>query len=266
MLAFALAQVLAALAADYWQLMAARILLAWAAGLYVPNASALAGAVVAPHRRGTRAGDRDRRQRDRGRARRADRRADRARDRMAHDVRHRRHAGRAGDVGTAARPRPRGVGAGLGRERCASASPSFATARAGGVAGDRAWATGAYTVYTYLAAFLAHVAGIDGAQVGMVLFVWGVSAAVGGLFAGALTDRFGARAVIVAGLALLAIAFALVGERGICSRTAAARPRCSPRSSSGALRLGVLSRPAGAVAVASPASSSARSRSRSMHR
>src|SRR3982074_2312275 len=50
---FAIANVVAALATGYWMLMAARILLALAAGLYVPNANALAGAVVAPEKRGT---------------------------------------------------------------------------------------------------------------------------------------------------------------------------------------------------------------------
>ena len=50
MAAFALANFFASTATDFWQLLAARILLAAAAGLYVPNASALAGAIVAPER------------------------------------------------------------------------------------------------------------------------------------------------------------------------------------------------------------------------
>src|SRR5271169_6915519 len=53
MTAFALANFFASTATDFWQLLAARILLATAAGLYVPSASALAGAIVAPERRGT---------------------------------------------------------------------------------------------------------------------------------------------------------------------------------------------------------------------
>ena len=53
MTAFALANFVAAAAVNYWQLMAARLLLACAAGLYVPSASALAGVVVSPQRRGT---------------------------------------------------------------------------------------------------------------------------------------------------------------------------------------------------------------------
>jgi len=53
MAGFAAANVVAAVATSYWMLMAARILLALASGLYVPNANALAGAVVAPEKRGT---------------------------------------------------------------------------------------------------------------------------------------------------------------------------------------------------------------------
>jgi predicted MFS family arabinose efflux permease len=53
MTGFALANVVAAVAIDYWMLMFARVLLALAAGLYVPNANALAGMVVVPEKRGT---------------------------------------------------------------------------------------------------------------------------------------------------------------------------------------------------------------------
>src|SRR5271155_3249560 len=52
MTGFALANVFAFAAKDYWALMTARVLLALAAGLYVPNANALAGALVKPDRRG----------------------------------------------------------------------------------------------------------------------------------------------------------------------------------------------------------------------
>src|SRR5258708_5136181 len=53
MMSFALANFVAWSADSYGALMVARILLALAAGLYVPNANALAGALVAPGRRGT---------------------------------------------------------------------------------------------------------------------------------------------------------------------------------------------------------------------
>jgi predicted MFS family arabinose efflux permease len=53
MIGFALANVFVFAAKDYWAPMVARALLAVAAGLYVPNANALAGAVVRPERKGT---------------------------------------------------------------------------------------------------------------------------------------------------------------------------------------------------------------------
>jgi predicted MFS family arabinose efflux permease len=52
MTAFALANFFACVATSYWTLLWARVFLAFAAGLYMPNASALAGAVVQPARRG----------------------------------------------------------------------------------------------------------------------------------------------------------------------------------------------------------------------
>jgi len=89
---FALANFVAAAAVDYWQLMTARILLACAAGLYVPSASALAGvrrfAAAARHR----ARHRHRREQHCGGARRAAGRGDRSRDGLAHDVYLRRHS------------------------------------------------------------------------------------------------------------------------------------------------------------------------------
>lgn len=53
MLLFAAANFVASAAHSYTALMGARVLLAIAAGLYVPNANALAGALVEPSRRGT---------------------------------------------------------------------------------------------------------------------------------------------------------------------------------------------------------------------
>ncbi len=52
MAAFTLANLLAVAAGDYWELMVARILLAFAAGLFLPNATALAGVLVPPQQRG----------------------------------------------------------------------------------------------------------------------------------------------------------------------------------------------------------------------
>jgi predicted MFS family arabinose efflux permease len=69
------------------------------------------------------------------------------------------------------------------------------------------WATGAYAVYTYIATFLHATAGIEGAYLSAVLFVWGLSAAIGIFAGGTLTDRLGPEPVVVLGLALTALAF-----------------------------------------------------------
>ncbi|NUB16437.1 MFS transporter, partial [Azospirillum brasilense] len=49
---FTAGNLLAAVSPGFWTLMAARVLMAVAAGLYTPNANALAGAIVGPEKRG----------------------------------------------------------------------------------------------------------------------------------------------------------------------------------------------------------------------
>ena len=85
------------------------------------------------------------------------------------------------------------------------------------------WATGAYTVYTYLAVFLASETGIDGAHVGLVLFMWGVSAAIGVTTGGRLNDRLGSKTVIISALALLAASFVTMSLSAYLLAPAAAR-------------------------------------------
>jgi predicted MFS family arabinose efflux permease len=70
------------------------------------------------------------------------------------------------------------------------------------------WATGAYTVYTYIASLLYTATGIEGPYLSAVLFVCGLSAAAGIFAGGTLTDKHGAGRVIVLGLIFLALAFA----------------------------------------------------------
>jgi predicted MFS family arabinose efflux permease len=207
MSAFSVANLVAWTATGYWTLMGARILLAFAAGLYVPSANALAGALVAPERRGGALaivnggttvaiafgvplgaviGDR-------------------LGWRMT-------FAGVAilaatAAVGLIAGLRP-GIAAGLAtvkiRERLAVArQPAVLTA----LLVTTLWATGAYAVYTYLAIFLASATGIAGAQIGLVLFLWGIAAAFGLFVGGSLNDRLGHRAVLGPSLLVLALAF-----------------------------------------------------------
>jgi predicted MFS family arabinose efflux permease len=65
--------------------------------------------------------------------------------------------------------------------------------------------------------------GIDGAHVGVVLFIWGVAAAVGVTFGGALNDRFGSKRVILSSLTLLAAAFVAMSASVHLLSPAAAR-------------------------------------------
>ena len=68
------------------------------------------------------------------------------------------------------------------------------------------WAMGGYTVYTFIAPYLAAATGIEGGAVGGVLFLWGGAAFAGILTSGLLTDRLGARRVTVVVLPTMALA------------------------------------------------------------
>ncbi|MGV7246958.1 MFS transporter, partial [Caballeronia sp. M23-90] len=72
------------------------------------------------------------------------------------------------------------------------------------------WATGAYTIYTYFALFIARTTQLHGAQIGYVLFTWGVAAAVGVFIGGKAVDRLGSRRVIIPCLTVSIFAFALM--------------------------------------------------------
>ena len=207
MAAFALANVVACAAPTYWALMGARILLAIAAGLYVPNANALASVLLEPERRGT----------------------------ALSIVSGGTSIAIALGVPLGALIGDRfgwrltfaGVGilaviatAGLFRlGRPADPGVSTVTLRQrAGVVRQRnvlrslfvtmLWGTGAYSVYTYLAIYLTATTGWAGTPVSVVLFLWGVSAAAGLLLGGRSTDRWGYRPVIVVSLCILSIAFA----------------------------------------------------------
>jgi len=69
------------------------------------------------------------------------------------------------------------------------------------------WATGAYAVYTYLAPYLAFATGIEGPHLSLVLLAWGLAAGGGLFIGGAVSDRFGARSLMIPAILLLALAF-----------------------------------------------------------
>jgi predicted MFS family arabinose efflux permease len=208
MIAFALSNLLAVVAPNFWALMGARVLLALSAGLYVPGANALASVIVPPERRG---------------------RAIAVVNGgitiaialgvplgavVGHALGWRMtFAGVAGLATFAAAGLviglPRDIGAGIPvatlRERIAVARNPVVLAT---LLTTTLWATGAYTVYTYLSPFLAGVTGLAGARIGMVMFMWGLAAAAGVVTGGNASDRFGPLAVIVPTIALSGLAFA----------------------------------------------------------
>jgi predicted MFS family arabinose efflux permease len=195
MTAFALANFFASTGTDFWQLLAARILLAAAAGLYVPSASALAGAIVAPERRGTALAIVN------GGTSIAVALGVPIGAMVGHTLGWRMTFVGVGIMASIALAGllfgfPRGIDSGLSvpsiRDRVAVVRQAPLLA---GFLVTTLWATGAYTVYTYLTSYLTTVTGIDGADVGVIFFVWGASAVIGLFLGGTLSDRFGSRAV-----------------------------------------------------------------------
>ncbi|WP_394780879.1 MFS transporter [Undibacterium sp.] len=208
MFAFALANIFAWHAHDYWTLMEARILLAITAGFYVPNANALAGALVTPEKRGSALAIVN------GGTSVAVAIGVPLGAAIGHQFGWRMTFAGVGllalvaALGLLLGLRP-GIGANIPsaslRERLAVArQPAVLLA----LFTTTLWATGAYTVYTYLTLFLTTVTGIDSSHVSLVLFMWGIAAIIGIAIGGNLSDKFSPRAVIIPSLAILALAFA----------------------------------------------------------
>jgi predicted MFS family arabinose efflux permease len=68
--------------------------------------------------------------------------------------------------------------------------------------------TGAFTVYTFMAPFLAGTIGLDSAGIAVMLCIFGVAAAVGNAVGGQITDRFGATRTARSFLALFTVTVA----------------------------------------------------------
>jgi predicted MFS family arabinose efflux permease len=204
---FSLSNVLAFLAPGYGWLMAARVLLALSAGVFVPGANALAGAIVEPARRG---------------------RAIAVVNSgitialalgvpLGSVIGH--HAGwRMTFAGVAVLAAiaaagvlagvPRAIGEGIPtatlRERLAVAARPAVLAT---LAATTLWATGAYTVYTYMSPLLTHLTGLHDAQISVFMLAWGISAGIGVFVGGGLSDRLGPPRVIVPVVAIIGLAF-----------------------------------------------------------
>lgn len=207
MAAFVLANILAFEATGYWSLMGARILLALSAGLYVPNANALATALVPDHRRG-----------------------------VALSIVN------GGTTLALVFGVPLGaiVGNQLGwRITFGGVAVLAAVATAGLLAGlphdigrhmavvtlrermrvvgrsdillallvTMLWSMGAFTIYTYLAPYLTAAINMDGPGISLVLFMWGVAAAIGVFTGGALGDRVGTGLMVTVTLIILTATF-----------------------------------------------------------
>ncbi|MBB3178796.1 MFS transporter [Variovorax sp. Sphag1AA] len=228
MIAFALSNLLAFVANSFWSLMAARVLLALSAGLFVPGSNALAGSIAMPERRG-----------------------------LAIAVVN------AGITIAIALGVPLGaiVGYKLGWRMTFAGVALLSSIAAAGVffgvpkgigdgvptatIGERIrvgvrpivlvtlltttlWATGAYTVYTYLSPLLTSLTGLQGMQISVVMFMWGFAAAIGVFSGGALSDRFGPARVIVPALALSGLGFfSLAVDARVLSPSAALWPALS---------------------------------------
>ena len=214
MAGFALANFFASTTTDFWQLLGARVLLAGAAGLYVPSASALAGAIVAPERRGTALAIVN------GGTSIAVALGVPLGAMVGHTLGWRMTFVGVGIMASIAVAGllfgiPRGIDKGLSvpslRERLAVVRQIPLLT---GFLVTMLWATGAYTVYTYFTPYLTTVTHIDGAHVGTAFFVWGVSAVIGLFLGGSFSDRFGSRAVMIPAFAFLTLAFVALSVIG----------------------------------------------------
>jgi len=210
MLAFAAANLMAWAAKDYWQLMMARVLLAFCAGLFVPGANALAGVIAGPARRGKALAIVN------GGISIAVALGVPAGALLGGQLGWRAtFAGVAGLALLAAIGLVVGLPASISKGLpVASLSERLAAARQPLVLKKllvtTLWAAGAYTIYTYLALFISAYTPLHGSQISYVLFTWGISAAAGVVIGGTATDRHGARAVILPCLLVVAAAFGLL--------------------------------------------------------
>lgn len=220
---FAIGNVAAALSYSFAMLLGARVLMAVAAGLYVPAANGLAGGIVPAHMRG----------------------------RALAIV----SAGQAlaialglplgglvgqafgwratfGLVGAMSAVAILGIAAGISREAgqgvvVASLRERVSVIRQRDIqrllAVSLFWAVGAFAAYPYIAEYLAAVLDVGPNAIIATVSLWGIAAAGGVLTGGVLNDRFGAGWVVRTSLMLLGLSFlALALVSGLPARVALA--------------------------------------------
>lgn len=221
---FSIANLAAAWASSFAGLLAARVLMAVAAGLYVPNANALAGALAGPERRG------------------------RALAIVSGGMTIAIALGlplgavvghawgwQATFLAVAAMGATAfaGIVAGVPRQDGAPQAVASLAARLGVLRQAQVrrllavtlfWSIGAYTSYPYIAPYLMAVLGLGEGGISATVTLWGVFAALGVLTGGVLNDRFGASRVVHAALLLLAASFWLMAGATWFSPAAALWP------------------------------------------
>jgi predicted MFS family arabinose efflux permease len=205
---FAVLNIAAAMAHSFLALAAARVLLAFAAGIYTPNANALAGALVPAEQRGRAIAVVN-----------GGLTAAIALGVPLGAVVGERFGWRMTFVGVGAlstiaaaglaQGLPRGVGAAmvsasLGDRVRAVRNPRVART----LVVTTVWASGSYAVYTYVAPLLYSATPLRGSQIGLALFTWGLAAGFGLFVSGNATDRLGSGLVLRASLASLILGLA----------------------------------------------------------
>jgi predicted MFS family arabinose efflux permease len=225
MAVFAAANAVAALSSHYLGLLGARVLLAVAAGLYAPNANALAGTLVPPALR--------------GRALAVVNGGTTVAIALGvplggHQLGWRMTFVAVGVLAALAvagllAGLPRGLGAGAGS---AGIGERLAMLRRPAIGPSLLvtlfWAMGAYTVYTYLAPIVGATTDLPAAWIPALVLLWGVSAGIGLVLGGLGNDRLGANAVVLPSLAVLAAAFAALSACAVWLSPSAATPAVIP--------------------------------------
>jgi len=206
---FAVFNLAAAQAHSFLALAAARVLLAFAAGLFTPNANALAGALVPAEQRGRAIAIVN-----------GGLTAAIALGVPLGALVGERLGWRMTFVGVGvlsaiaaaglARGLQRGVGASMVSASLHDRVRAVRNPRvARSLAVTTLWATGSYAVYTYVAPLLYGATPLRGSQIGLALFTWGAAAGIGLFVSGNATDRFGTKVVLRG--SLTSLVFALAG-------------------------------------------------------
>ncbi|TAV45579.1 MFS transporter (plasmid) [Rhizobium leguminosarum] len=86
------------------------------------------------------------------------------------------------------------------------------------------WSIGAYTAYPYIAPYLTTVLGFGTSGIGATVSMWGFAAAVGVTTGGGLNDRFGSGRVVTASLILLGCSFTVLATVTVLGPAAALVP------------------------------------------